>query len=340
MKNTNSILYTFLLTILSLSLNAQDCEKVDYFGETHNVNCGGEDCVECFNVPFNLICDGSGFFNVIVSIAPNVLSELEESEGTYIVATGNVNDEIDESGQFISFVEAEGTPLFITFKKFDADDNLIAYGEINELSPPCTKGSNDNECPPDSNFEVEAELVYFEDYYFIQYNMNNGVKPYQIYDNILGQFYQASVNDDVFYLGSFPYSFNLNSTVIDAQGCNQTFLISAEPPIPGTDTGGSESTTSIEMISEIQYGLSVRPNPIVKGETANIYISVVENGTYNIELFDLTGKRINKIFLDNLNTGVHKIPFQTDIFNNGIFVAALKNNDGEILSSKKIILVD
>ncbi len=331
-----TLLNFLLLFLFAQFTNAQECVQIDYFGEPHNVNCGGEDCVECLSIPYNLICDESGIFNVIISISDAMLSEEDESMGYYLVSTGNFNDEIEDAGQFISFIESEGTPILLQMSKFDADGNLIAYGEINELSPPCSKGTENDNCPPDSNYNVDSDLIYFEDYYMVKYTISNGTKPYKIYDNLLGQFYNASVNTDEYYLGSFPYETFLNTTIIDANGCNLTFIISAEPP--GTSGGGTDSTTSDTEIKNNDY--SIFPNQFQLNQNQYINISVPNGGFFTLDFVGINGQVLDKVDFQALANGTYAFPIDFIGYNTNMYFAILKDEVGNIVITQKLFILN
>jgi|GEM_PF-5041093 len=244
MKQLQLILTLCLGLLLSNApfLNAQ-CTQTNIEGIDFQVNCGGDDCASCLPILYSLICEeGAGVFYVFVVFPENVWTDEEANNGYYLEITGDYQDTFDETNQIINFQKIDGEGVFLQVTKFDSNDNIVAFGEINEASPPCVKGSELEDCPDPDAFNTSQETIMFEESFMTRIVMQGGVAPYQIYDNVNGQFYNASIYEPEFYLGNFPYYTTLSITVIDAEGCTSNFFTSAVPPGPTDDTDSTTDT--------------------------------------------------------------------------------------------------
>jgi len=97
-----------------------------------------------------------------------------------------------------------------------------------------------------------------------------------------------------------------------------------------TDVSGEIALASGKL------SMSVYPNPF--GTTCNIDFNLPANSNVNIFLFDITGRKVNTI-AENLgeSIGDHKIDFNRNTLEKGIYVLQLADNNGNILTQKLII---
>ena len=113
----------------------------------------------------------------------------------------------------------------------------------------------------------------------------------------------GGVNHTVFY--------NVNNTV------NATNLQNA--------INSALSTTGIIENSNSASFLNVFPNPA--GNTAEIKFSLVKPADISLELYNLEGKRLQKIFSGKLNAGENKIPVNLEKLSDGMYLVKFSDGD-------------
>jgi len=79
---------------------------------------------------------------------------------------------------------------------------------------------------------------------------------------------------------------------------------------------------------------SVYPNPIK--DKATITLSITENKTVKVELFDITGKLVQKIDEKNLSAGTHEFELLTEDLKNGVYFCKVTAGDWSV--AKRLII--
>jgi hypothetical protein len=86
----------------------------------------------------------------------------------------------------------------------------------------------------------------------------------------------------------------------------------------------SASTRDQNNIKSIE-NISIYPNPI---KEKGILKFTLETASFvNIEFFDLTGKKVKEIKKTNLEEGEHRIEFNTNPLNEGIYICKISTNN-------------
>ena len=139
---------------------------------------------------------------------------------------------------------ADASTAQIDINLFAPGFNKIGYGRITGFAA-CVKADEiDDNCPPDSNFEVISESVWADStLYMARLEMINGTPPYQFVDNDAQKFYHTQWGEDVFYLGVIPDSVDLNLSIYDVNGC-QFDIASISRPVEDFDTEPADTTIS------------------------------------------------------------------------------------------------
>jgi photosystem II stability/assembly factor-like uncharacterized protein len=94
---------------------------------------------------------------------------------------------------------------------------------------------------------------------------------------------------------------------------------------------------SVEDIQEMQSNISISPNPISKGQTAEINIISKEDTPAEMKIFDLSGDEIHTETLYLHKGSEQSIAIASTRLNTGVYFAVLIVN-GEICSQKKFIV--
>jgi photosystem II stability/assembly factor-like uncharacterized protein len=109
-----------------------------------------------------------------------------------------------------------------------------------------------------------------------------------------------------------------------------------------TITGGSDTTIYTNIIKQItnnifQFELYQNyPNPF--NSITNIKLQMLKRGFTEIKIYDLTGKLIEVIFSNNLNSGEHTFKFDASDLASGLIFCSLFV-DGKRIDTKKLILL-
>lgn len=99
----------------------------------------------------------------------------------------------------------------------------------------------------------------------------------------------------------------------------------------------AEYDTGIEDQLENGYGVGVYPNPAQQDDQMVVEFAVNQKERVNIEVYDLTGKRVKTITSQQYNTGTHKVTFNASELKPGMYIYSM--TAGEYSKSAKFNIV-
>ncbi|HAY34285.1 MAG TPA: T9SS type A sorting domain-containing protein [Ignavibacteria bacterium] len=104
--------------------------------------------------------------------------------------------------------------------------------------------------------------------------------------------------------------------------------------IRGGDTLTNINNVSTSVIKEFRLFQNY-PNPF--NNKTIIKLEIIKMGNYEIEIFNIAGKKIETIFNGELNTGQYEIIFNAKELSSGIYFYRLSGNN--ISETKKLLLI-
>jgi|GEM_PF-4956613 len=216
------VILPFLLLIGKFGL-AQNCDDwIKNSGEL-KIDCGGPDCVPCLQLNYSVQCEDTGSKNITVyfPVTDDYIYAISGNynEPEYIPAFNNYQ---------INMIFADAETFIIRVEQNDLLGNTVAQTVFGDEVFACTKLWELYECPPNSEFDVSAALVYCEDDSFmVTLTFTGGVPYYQVVDtfitNAVGEenpiYIDAYTDEENILLGPFPDGYYFDIKVVDSAGC-------------------------------------------------------------------------------------------------------------------------
>jgi hypothetical protein len=109
------------------------------------------------------------------------------------------------------------------------------------------------------------------------------------------------------------------------------FNMEEEDWVSDTPFGG---TNGINSLNKTNLSLNIFPNPF--STETSIRFNVTDNSNIQLEIFDLTGKKINQLIKTNLNKGIYTINYLSYKLKTGVYICKL--TQGNRVSTKKLIV--
>ncbi len=91
------------------------------------------------------------------------------------------------------------------------------------------------------------------------------------------------------------------------------------------------TTVNVEENTE---SFTVTPNPVKDYAVANINLNT--EGTYNVALFDMTGRKVTEIYSGQLNVGNNTINFDVTSLNHGVYI--IKAEGSNVVKTYKVVV--
>ena len=100
-----------------------------------------------------------------------------------------------------------------------------------------------------------------------------------------------------------------------------------------------QTTNVVDESYNLDFSLhQTEPNPIGIDGKGIIPITLVHNGIYILEVFDMTGKRLGELFKGNLPSGEVRLPFDVKALNLGSGMYTLRLSDGKHSKERAFII--
>jgi hypothetical protein len=137
------------------------------------------------------------------------------------------------------------------------------------------------------------------------------------------------IQDEVYYTSSFPwpnlgngdgYTLELISPSLD-NSLPENWTNFNEHGSPNEVNSPTANTNSIEQTSSVLW-----PNPV--GNSLNITLNIKYLDNYTIELYDLKGVNLKKIFRGTLDLGDSNIFYSTDNLSSGVYLIKISSDSG------------
>lgn len=104
-------------------------------------------------------------------------------------------------------------------------------------------------------------------------------------------------------------------------------------PVKSNCTPVSGGTGITINNNALDNSISIYPNPSISG-LVQVKINLADQSDITMELYDVTGKKLNSFKVDNIRSGSYTLDLSQ--YSNGMYM--LKCSDGNSVSSKKIML--
>ena len=202
--------------------------------------------------------------------------------------------------------------------------------------------SDDN----DQNVYVfpENTLIQQESYLVIVKDIDDFSASYSQIYNYVGEFdfglssssdairifnSEMVIQDEVYYTSSFPwpnlgngdgYTLELISPSLD-NSLPESWTNFNEYGSPNEVNSPTASINNIEQIKAVLW-----PNPVEN--SLNITLNIDYSANYTIDLFDLKGVNLKRIFRGNLDLGDSNINYRTGSLSSGIYIIKISSNNG------------
>jgi aminopeptidase N len=116
----------------------------------------------------------------------------------------------------------------------------------------------------------------------------------------------------------------------DSIAIDQTYLLcQVQETTLGVNDGNIYSNDNI----------TVYPNPIAKGDKANINFHLNNYANLEISLFDELGRKVRDIYSNYLSNGNMQLEVKTDDLQSGIYFIKIQANDGSMLKILKLVVI-
>lgn len=169
------------------------------------------------------------------------------------------------------------------------------------------------------------------------------------YSNIMGGWLgEGNIDEDPLFLGSGDHPYELqdispcvNKGIPDTTGLIlPVYDLAGNPRLYGEriEMGAYENQNVITGINKfviIDSPIQCYPNPIISNAT--IEFQLQKSGFVSMGIYDIMGQEIYNLISKNLNSGNHKIKWETSDLENGLYFLQLKTR--EFSETKKLLLM-
>jgi len=149
----------------------------------------------------------------------------------------------------------------------------------------------------------------------------------------------AFIIDNQTYYGWIRLSVQVTSTQASCKILDYAVNSAPGQSISAGDTGNalvSNHTINKEQAEGIAPSkLSITPNPVASSATISFSLQQLEKVSLN--LYDMTGRLVNKVAEGEFNEGVHQVTLGTKDLNAGIYI--LRVQTGTSIETKKLVVV-
>ncbi len=103
-----------------------------------------------------------------------------------------------------------------------------------------------------------------------------------------------------------------------------------------TTTSGNTYINKISSVVPVNFSLNQNyPNPF--NNSTNIEFGIIERDFYSFEIFDVLGRKVDRVFNEIKNPGFYRINFNGMNLNSGVYFYRLFNT--KVNLTKKFILI-
>ncbi len=287
----------------------EQCTDSALNGDEERMDCGGADCAECLQLTYGVECDGLTGEVIFKVYFPDY--------AIYpFCVTGDTADD-DFNDDIISIIVTDNyAPNYRIY------DNSGKLGVIADPSIQCTKLSELQDCPEDSNFAAAYTIIPNDENntFKIDLDLSSGIAPFQIADEGNStddeiRYFDMLTNDAHQVLGPFPNSQILSLATIDGNGCESNMTISI-----------LDTTTNVSNINrQLFMANHVLAYPSAFHDQTNIKFELASAQEVSISVFHVSGALASTVLSSKrLGEGLHEYTFEGAGLASGIYFFALE----------------
>jgi hypothetical protein len=197
------------------------------------------------------------------------------------------------------------------------------------------------ELPTDYTVSLNPNLWPYYQYPSENCNYNPSNNFYQ-WDSDIGTEYSLADNYGIIETKQgtgYAMNFIYNSVVAGRQYSIIAHKLSTDCSIPMSclDCVGRSNRKSENILDDNFSDLEINSNPNIAGESTSISYTVPEDGKIKIELFSMTGQRIQEILSEEIKKGSYSLDYNVSNLSQGVYILNIRTETQTAISKLVII---